>query len=525
MSRSKRVLIAEQESQAGRALKAALEELGYSVRLAQSGAKALEMAIRGRPDLVVASEDLPLIDGSTLYNILRSNPNTRKGHFVFLSDAASAFRPPSGFQGEIFQKPCPTRDLLLKIQDIFQRSERMRKISKSPESMTQGDLGQIPLSDLLQVLQQNQRTGTLFLREPGATRGVGQGFVYLKDGEVINALLGHIEGEKALFRLLSWKEGHFELIPDQAVTEWRIRTPLGQLLIESARQADEWKKLRAALPAMGSTLRLRAKVASLPPGIHPLTQEVLLLLEYHTRMDEVVDNCSAPDYQVLRTLYTLIRKGIVETVPEEAAGEKRGDSASGWLDPGQINRLREKLAPHGMPPWGRTHGKVLVFASHPSLLDNLVRALRGIGGIALPRVSGALTPTGNRGGDPFPVLLEWRLASNVCLKLVQAPIDELQRPLWSLLGRGAFGGLFLLDGRQGERIDILKPASDFFQSTCPLPIGYLILGEEPVQMELKAKLVSTFTLKGDNALFMLPEGQSAKARSVLKRFLDQIINH
>ncbi len=158
-------------------------------------------------------------------------------------------------------------------------------------------------------------------------------------------------------------------------------------------------------------------------------------------------------------------------------------------------------------------------------VTNLVRALRGIGGIALPRVSGALTPTGNRGGDPFPVLLEWRLASNVCLKLVQAPIDELQRPLWSLLGRGAFGGLFLLDGRQGERIDVLKPASDFFQSTCPLPIGYLILGEEPVQMELKAKLVSTFTLKGDNALFMLPEGQSGKARSVLKRFLDQMINH
>jgi CheY-like chemotaxis protein len=525
MSRSKRVLIAEQESQAGRALKAGLEEVGYSVRLAQSGAKALEMAIRARPDLVVASEDLPLIDGCTLFNILRANPNTRKGHFAFLSDAPRTFRPPSGFQGKIFQKPCPVRDLVSKIQDIFQRGERMRKISKSPESMTQGDLGQIPLSDLLQVLQQNRLTGTLFLREPGATRGVGQGFVYLKDGEVINALLGHIESEKALFRLLSWQEGHFELIPDQAVTEWRIRTPLGQLLIESARQADEWKKLRAALPAMGSVLRLRARVASLPPGIHPLTQEVLLLLEYHSRIDEVVDNCSAPDYQVLRTLYTLIRKGIVETVPQGGAGEAQKDSQSSWLVPGQINRLREKLAPHGMPPWGRTHGKVLVFAAHPALRDSLVQAFRGIGGIALPEGSPGRTPAGERGSDPFPVLLEWRLASNICLKLVQAPVDELQRPLWSLLARGAFGGLFLLDGRQGARIDALKPASDFFQSTCPLPIGYLILGEEPVQMELKAKLVSTFTLKGDNALFMLPEGQSGKARSVLKRFLDQMINH
>jgi hypothetical protein len=249
----------------------------------------------------------------------------------------------------------------------------------------------------------------------------------------------------------------------------------------------------------------------------------MLLLEYHSRIEEVVDNCSAPDYQVLRTLHTLLQKGIVEAVQDGKGGQKPEDRPSTWLGPGQINRLREKLAPHGMPPWGRTYGKVLVLAAHPGLRETRVRTFGGIGGLSEPK--GSPAGSGAEGENPFPVLLDWRLASNVSLRLVQIPIDELQRPLWSLLARGAIGGLFLLDGSQGERIDALKPASDFFQSTCPLPIGYLILGEEPAQMELKAKLVSTFTLKGDNALFMLPERQPGKARAVLKRFLDQMINH
>jgi CheY-like chemotaxis protein len=314
------------------------------------GPRALEMAIDRRPDLCVLATNLPLIDGHRLAEIIRVNPHTQHALFIFLTPDPLSPRP-AGFREEVLQKPYAVEEVVAIIDSLFQRSERLAEVSRDTESGITGDLVQVPLPDLLQMFAINRRTGTLMLTEPGATRGMGQGFIYLKDGETINALLGHIEGEKALFRLLGWRIGRFEFIPDQAVTELRIRTPIHTLLLESARQRDEWDKLREELPAAGTELRLRTRVASLPPGIHPLTQEVLLLLEFHSRIEEIVDNCSAPDYQVLRTLHTLLRKGIVEAVSRAADAPSADRPPPGRHGPD--DRLREKMAPGDGAPSGR----------------------------------------------------------------------------------------------------------------------------------------------------------------------------
>jgi len=520
MAHEKRILIADDDARAGKQLKAALQRRGYAVSLAHSGPHALELAIDKRPDLCVLATNLALIDGHRLAEIIRVNPHTQHALFIFLTPDPLPPRPSTGFREEVLRKPYAVEELVAHIDRLFQRSERLAEVSRETGSGIQGDLSQVPLSDLLQMFSLNRRTGTLMLTEPGATRGIGQGFIYLKDGETINALLGHIEGEKALFRLLDWPAGHFEFIPDQAVTELRIRTPIHTLLIESARQSDEWDKLRAELPAPGTELRLRARVASLPPGVHPLTQEVLLLLEFHSRLEEIVDNCSAPDYQVLRTLHTLLRKGIVEAVSRAADAPSADRAAAAWPTPDQMIRLREKMAPRGMPPWGRTFGKVLVFARDAAVAETLVSALWGLAGIT----TGNMAPENGAGErDPFPTLATWQLSATVSLRLVQVPSNDLHRPLWPLLARGAIGGLICVEGNSGPAIDSLKPVHEFFHTTQPLPLGYLLIAPEEEQAAAKSRLVRTFTLKGDSAIFMLPKDGRAKIPAALKRFLDLII--
>jgi len=517
----KRILIADEDLVTAKALRTALEQRGYSVSVAENGPNALETALQTRPDLVVVSSDLPLIDGPRLAEIIRVNPNSQEALFIFLAADPAPLRARAGLREEVLQKPCNQEELLGLIDRLFRRSERILQVSNLPDAGIQGDLSQIPLADLLQVFHLNRRTGTLLLTEPSATRSAGQGFIYLKEGETINALLGHIEGEKALHRMLDWRAGRFEFIPDQAVTELMIRTPLHTLVLEHARQADEWEKLRADLPKAGAELRLKARVASLPPGIHPLTQEVLLLLEFHSRIEEIVDNCSAPDFQVYRTLHTLIRKGIVEVV--EASPSAHAERTGGaWLGPDQIDRLREKIAPRGMPPWGRTFGKLLVFLPNTGLGDVLIGALGGIGGVTIHQRGLAGGPSDD-GADPFPAFATWQLSANVSLRLMQVPTGDLYRPLWPLLARGSIGGLFLLDGAQVESVDAVKPLNDFFQATHPLPVGYLVLAEEAVQADVKAKLSSGLTLRGSDALFMLPRDQASKIPAVLKRFIEQVI--
>ncbi len=74
-----------------------------------------------------------------------------------------------------------------------------------PESEGQtGSLLDINLTDVLQVLSVNKKTCTLFLK-----KGDEKGEIYLKDGKIVDAKKGAINGEDALFYLLDWEGADF----------------------------------------------------------------------------------------------------------------------------------------------------------------------------------------------------------------------------------------------------------------------------------------------------------------------------
>ena len=145
----------------------------------------------------------------------------------------------------------------------------------------------------------------------------------------MHASVGNVKGEKAFLRLLGWDRGRFD-VPARAGCpgETSIDRPTRALLREGLRQRAEWKRLAAELRPRGARARLRVSRASLPAVLHPLTQEVLMVLEITDRIDEVLDRCSFPDYQVLGTLATLVRRGLVDL--RRGPGPGRGRHA---LDP------------------------------------------------------------------------------------------------------------------------------------------------------------------------------------------------
>ena len=168
------------------------------------------------------------------------------------------------------------------------------------------------------------------------------GRVYLRGGDVVQAVVGLVEGEKALFRLLAWERGSFEFTPVPVTIDSRIETPTRALLREGRRQLDEWERTATNLPPLEAHVALRIRTERLPNVIHPLTQEVLVVLELYTRVRDVVDHCSYPDYQVLRTLQTLIARGMLEQRRDSAVSEIPRDAR--FFSSSHASRLREWLA-------------------------------------------------------------------------------------------------------------------------------------------------------------------------------------
>lgn len=98
----------------------------------------------------------------------------------------------------------------------------------------EGDLADLEITSLIQVLCTERRSAGVVVRRRGE-----EGVIFLDQGELVHAVLGPIEGERAVMQIFTWKDGTFR-ITDQARS--RIRTITSgwrHLMMEAMRQLDE----------------------------------------------------------------------------------------------------------------------------------------------------------------------------------------------------------------------------------------------------------------------------------------------
>ena len=428
MATPRKILIADPELDVVRSLSKALRQRGYQVAYAPDGSKALEIAVLRHPDVVLFDDDCTLIDAKSFVNILTSNPRTGDIPVVLTThdpdvDSLRNFR--EGY----LKKPFNLDEVLSRIDHLCRRVEAAREL-KGDAREIEGALQQLPLADLMQILAMNRRTGRLTL-----ANGPERGEVTLANGRPANARAGDVEGEKALFRLLGWKEGNFAFIPGPAPVRPRIDRSMEDALLEGARQSDERVRLVAALPPLRTRVAL-APGAGLPVEPHAVTAEVLKLLRAPRKISELLDLAEAPDLDVMAAIASLLEKGIIAR-QEAPVGGGEGP----LLGAAEVHALRGRLV-RGKSGRGAAVAKILVVGSGPKGGRLMLRALPGL--IAVATEPGCI-----RSG--FGTLGRLDLADVLKADFLLLPHAEAARPLWRPLGHDAVGVLVLEDSEASLR--------------------------------------------------------------------------
>jgi len=92
----------------------------------------------------------------------------------------------------------------------------------------EGDLEDVELTGLIQMACSERKTARLTVRAPE-----GKGDVFFHAGEIVHAELGLLAGEKALYGLLGWTSGRFQLSTGSPPPSTRtIKTSCHRLLME-----------------------------------------------------------------------------------------------------------------------------------------------------------------------------------------------------------------------------------------------------------------------------------------------------
>ena len=181
---------------------------------------------------------------------------------------------------------------------------------RPPTKSMSGSIEEIPLPDLLQLLSTSRKSGVLVLRSDG---GVGK--LYLRKGQIYFASIDdsfNMGPRKAIFRMLSWTQGFFELEPpdERAVLE-ELQDSTEGLLMEGMRQLDEHRMLSEKLPPITASITiprpLEPKLRDLGPEELDVFQTALSADTLRTLFDE----SSLTDLTVAEKLKVLLDKGYV----------------------------------------------------------------------------------------------------------------------------------------------------------------------------------------------------------------------
>jgi predicted regulator of Ras-like GTPase activity (Roadblock/LC7/MglB family) len=92
------------------------------------------------------------------------------------------------------------------------------------------------LADIIQVKGGNRYSGCLIVDHMNKN-----GVVYFRDGDVVHAEQGSLEGEEAFYAVMGWAGGTFRSEPKVSTTSRTIDQSLGFLILEALRRMDEAK--------------------------------------------------------------------------------------------------------------------------------------------------------------------------------------------------------------------------------------------------------------------------------------------
>lgn len=218
----KTLLLADSQIDEITALKLAVESEMPDVKVitADRGESALQLAAE-RP-LVAAVADMRLSDMSGIKLLMKLKAEAPHVTTMLMTDAATSR----------IQALCLEAGIDLCLQKPVSVSRLRAALGKGAESsgmVFRGTLDQLSVPEVLQLV--GDREPPMLMRIDSLK---GQGAIEICKGEVVHARVNGQIGEPAIYELVSWREGHFEVVDVLWHEERTIAKPLHQILLRAA---------------------------------------------------------------------------------------------------------------------------------------------------------------------------------------------------------------------------------------------------------------------------------------------------
>jgi CheY-like chemotaxis protein len=220
-------------------LRGALAPLAM-VTTSTDSADALLKAVDDPPDLLVSDYRMPGMDGHQLVEKLKGRPTTAGISVILLASKADISEKLAHHEpvDDFVEKPFFLKEATQRIKRVIDKIalEKMAKTVAS-DGVLRGSLSQMNVIDLVQSLEMGRKSCALTL-----TNKDDKCEMYFSEGQVTHAKYGSLVGDPAVFKVLRWTDGNFQINFEGKTTEQTTNLNTQGLLMEGLRLLDESSK-------------------------------------------------------------------------------------------------------------------------------------------------------------------------------------------------------------------------------------------------------------------------------------------
>jgi CheY-like chemotaxis protein len=208
-----------------------------NVVAAGDAADALLKAVDNPPELLVCDYRMGGMDGRQLIEKLKSRPATRNFSAILMASRADIDErlSPQDAADDYLAKPFFLKEATRRIKRTVDRIalEKMARTAPS-DGVVRGNLAQMNVIDLMQSLEMGRKSCQLKLNNAGENCEV-----FFVEGQVRHATYGSLTGDEAVFKVLRWTGGNFELNFEGKTNQETTKLNTQGLLMEGLRLLDE----------------------------------------------------------------------------------------------------------------------------------------------------------------------------------------------------------------------------------------------------------------------------------------------
>lgn len=296
-----KIVLVDAATAATQQLVSALSEGQLEVLVFEQSEAALAAIQAEPPRLVITEVWSEEIDGLSLLKALRATAATRSLP-VILTTRQTELEERLKLMGleidDFIAKPYYPEEVVARVESILQESSLGQEEQIRISQGFAGNLEEMNLMDLIQTLELGKKSAVIHLfRDPD------EGYIFMAQGEVIDAVLHELPPLEALDNLLMWMDGYFELSMQPVTRRRQIHRSNREVLLSGSQRLHEYRERTSHLPALNSFIARSAEIRE--PALTNLELRIWALLERPQPIRLVISAIHGDELRTLEAIQAL----------------------------------------------------------------------------------------------------------------------------------------------------------------------------------------------------------------------------